>query len=166
MRLIKLLVFAFILLLQIRCTAFKSQEKEITFESQGTQFSGTLCIPKKPQAAVVFVHGSGAQTRNILLARRFVKNGIAAFVYDKRGIGKSGGNYQDNFDSLTKSNIELLAKDASSAVEAIIKHKEIRDVPIGMVGIRQAGWIIPLAAQNNSKVAFIGLWSGPVCSVL
>jgi pimeloyl-ACP methyl ester carboxylesterase len=38
-------------------------------------------------------------------------------------------------------------------------------VPIGLAGISQAGWIAPLAAQNNDLVAFLVLWSAPVCKV-
>lgn len=101
-----------------------------------------------------------------MLARRFAQNGIAAFVYDKRGIGKSGGKFSDNYEELTQTQIKLLAKDASNAVDAISNIDKLKDMPIGLVGISQAGWIIPIAAHGNSNISFIGLWSGPVCSVL
>lgn len=162
----RLLILLFILLVQISCSDTGSLEKEITFESEGVYLSGTLCIPEEPFAAVVYVHGSGSQTRNIMLARNFARNGIAAFVYDKRGIGKSGGKFLGNYDELTRLRIELLAKDASAAVNAIVKIDKIKDLPVGLVGISQAGWIIPIAAYNNSCLSFIGLWSGPVCSIL
>ena len=36
---------------------------------------------------------------------------------------------------------------------------------IGLFGISQAGWIIPIAAVKDRRVAFLVLWSGPVCRV-
>jgi pimeloyl-ACP methyl ester carboxylesterase len=165
-RTLRLLIFIFILLVQISCSATGAIEKEITFESEGVKLTGTICIPDEPYAVVVYVHGSGPQTRNIMLARSFAQNGIAALVYDKRGTGKSGGKFLDNYDELTQPRIELLAKDASAAVSEIIKIDKIKDLPVGLVGISQAGWIIPIAANENSNISFIGLWSGPVCSIL
>ena len=38
-------------------------------------------------------------------------------------------------------------------------------MPTGLTGISQAGWIAPLAAVGNPNVAFVVLWSGPVCRV-
>src|SRR5262245_56628845 len=68
---------------------------EILFVSHGDRLSGSLVLPRQQpiRAALVFVHGSGKQTRNLALAERFANAGIAALVYDKRGAGKSGGVY-------------------------------------------------------------------------
>lgn len=162
----RLLIFVFILLVQVSCSATESLVKEITFESEGVNLSGTICIPEKPSATIVFVHGSGPQTKNLMLAQRFVQNGIAAFVYDKRGIGKSGGKFSDNYEELTQSQIKLLANDASNVIDAIGNIDKLNDIPMGLVGISQAGWIVPIAAHVNNNISFIGLWSGPVCSIL
>ncbi len=59
------------------------------------------------RAAVVFIHGSGKQTRNMGWAERFAQEGIAALVYDKRGAGKSGGEYEGE-QSVSEKNIALL----------------------------------------------------------
>jgi uncharacterized protein len=136
---------------------------DITFESHGILLSGSIAWPvDAPRAAVVFVHGSGKQTRNLALARRFTEAGIAALVYDKRGAGQSGGEYESK-QSVSGPNIELLAADAAASLNALRKRIP-QDVPAGLTGISQAGWIVPLAAERV-HADFLVLWSGPVCKV-
>src|SRR5262245_38479207 len=74
--------------------AFKVEEVE--FVSHGARLSGSVVFPRDGQihAAVVFIHGSGEAARDMNWARRFASEGIAALVYDKRGVGKSGGVYE------------------------------------------------------------------------
>jgi pimeloyl-ACP methyl ester carboxylesterase len=113
---------------------------------------------------VVFIHGSGKQTRNLAWATRFAEAGIAALVYDKRGAGKSGGDYEGE-QSVSEKNISLLADDAAAALAALASRPALRDKPLGLAGISQAGWIAPLAAQRSGLARFLVLWSGPVCKV-
>src|SRR5512146_1729577 len=82
----------------------------VKFESHGTTLVGTIAWPDASpvRAAVVFIHGSGKQSRNLDLARRFADQGIAALVYDKRGAGESGGEYEGN-QSVSGPNVALLA---------------------------------------------------------
>jgi hypothetical protein len=140
--------------------------EEIGFVSHGARLSGSIVLPMnlKPHSAVVFIHGSGEQTRNLALAARFANAGIAALVYDKRGVGKSGGKYESQ-QSVSGMNISLLADDASAALQALASHPVLKGIPIGLVGISQAGWIAPLAAERNRLAKFLVLWSGPVCKV-
>ncbi len=147
----------------------KSQEfetEDIHFTSQSVRLVGTLVTPseKEASAAVVFVHGSGKQTRNIELAKMFATEGIAAFVYDKRGVGASKGVYE-NKASVGENNLNLLADDAASAVKALQTHSKTNHLPIGLTGISQAGWIVPLAAEKVNSLSFMVLWSGPVVKV-
>lgn len=140
--------------------------EEVEFVSHGDKLSGSIVFPadEKIHAAVVFVHGSGPQTRSISWAESFAKEGIAALVYDKRGVGKSGGDYESQ-QSVSEKNIVLLADDAVSALNALANHSALKGVPLGLTGISQAGWIVPLAAEKSGAVNFIALWSGPVCKV-
>jgi len=139
--------------------------EEIQFESHGTKLAGSIVFPAGDiRAAVVFVHGSGKQERNLVVAQRFAKDGIAALVYDKRGAGKSGGEYEGN-QSVSGKNVALLADDASAALRALSTHPSLKGVPLGFTGISQAGWIAPLAAVGNQHVKFLVIWSGPVCKV-
>ncbi|MBX2847728.1 MAG: lysophospholipase [Acidiferrobacterales bacterium] len=150
----------------IHINASEFAEKELLFISQQEKLSGTLVYStlSKPYAAVVFVHGSGAQTRNINLAKALAARGIATFVYDKRGVGKSGGRYEGK-QSVSGFNINLLAEDATAALNLVASLPEMKEISIGLIGISQAGWIIPLAASKTNAVDFIGVWSGPVCKV-
>jgi pimeloyl-ACP methyl ester carboxylesterase len=57
-----------------------------------------------------------------------------------------------------------LAKDASSAVNVI--NNKRKDLPIGLIGASQAGWIIPIVANENPLVAFMVLLSSPTVTTL
>jgi uncharacterized protein len=141
-------------------------EEEVTFDSRGARISATIVFPQEEAivAGVVFVHGSGPVRRDLGLARRFADQGIAALVYDKRGVGRSGGEY-DRPTAISGANLDLLAADAAAALDALRAHPRTRGMPVGLTGLSQAGWIVPLAAAANPETAFIGLWSGCVCRV-
>jgi pimeloyl-ACP methyl ester carboxylesterase len=100
-------------------------------------------------------------------AELLANNGISVLTYDKRGVGKSGGVYAgpevgiNNVDSL---NISLLANDARAALNKIKQYNN--GTPIGLLGFSQAGWIIPIAANNNPLVNFMVLFSCPTITSL
>jgi pimeloyl-ACP methyl ester carboxylesterase len=139
--------------------------EEISFVSHRTTLAGSIVFPAGDiQSAVVFIHGSGKQARNLGLAERFAREGIAALVYDKRGAGKSGGEYEGN-QSVSEKNISLLADDAAAALRILSVHPALKGRPVGFAGISQAGWIAPLAAEKSRLAKFLVMWSGPVCKV-
>ncbi|MEM8547305.1 MAG: alpha/beta hydrolase [Pseudomonadota bacterium] len=143
--------------------ASPSAERALTFESRGVTLAGTLVMPTDaPTAAVIFVHGSGKQPRSLSVANAFARHGIAALVYDKRGVGESGGEFEGN-QSASGTNLELLAADAAAALRAL-RGALAPDIPVGYAGISQAGWIAPMAAQTEGA-DFLLMWSGPVCKV-
>lgn len=162
----KIILSVLFLFYSIRALSEIHHVEAIEFVSHGVRLSGSIVFPinKHIDSAVVFVHGSGKQTRNMEWAERFAKEGIATLVYDKRGVGKSGGTYEGN-QSVSERNIVLLAEDAIAALSALSNHPRLKDVPLGLTGISQAGWIVPLAAEKTSLVSFMVLWSGPVCKV-
>ncbi|HYJ41574.1 MAG TPA: alpha/beta hydrolase, partial [Steroidobacteraceae bacterium] len=99
------------------------RSEEVEFVSHGVTLSGSIVFPAgEIHSAVVFVHGSGKQTRNLVWAERFAKAGIAALVYDKRGAGRSGGEYEGN-QSVSEKNISLLADDAAAALRSMSSHR-------------------------------------------
>ena len=138
----------------------------MTFDSHGTTLSGSIVYPANGElrAAVVFVHGSGKQSRNLALAEQFAREGIAALVYDKRGAGKSGGEYEAN-QNVSEKNLLLLADDAVAALARLTAQPAMKGIPAGFAGISQAGWIAPLAARKTALAKFLVMWSGPVCKV-
>lgn len=160
----KTLFFA-LLLCSVQALAVSYSVEDVEFVSHSDQLSGSIVLPKGDvQSAVVFVHGSGKQERSLHWAKRFAAHGIAALVYDKRGVGRSGGEYKGN-QSVSEQNINLLADDAIAALALLQKHAKTKNLPLGLTGISQAGWIIPLAAEKSNLVDFMVIWSGPVCKV-
>lgn len=142
-------------------------KQDIIIKSEGANLAGTIYRPKNAYASVVIVHGSGQETRMTVFAELLANNGISVLTYDKRGVGKSGGFYAgpevgtNNVDSL---NINLLAKDARAALNKIKNYSN--GTPIGLLGFSQAGWIIPIAANNNPLVNFMVLFSCPTITSL
>ncbi len=139
---------------------------DVQIPSHQILLAGSIVLPtdQPAVAAVVFVHGSGKQPRSLSLAQHFAGNGIAALVYDKRGVGESGGVYESK-QSVSEKNLQLLAADAAAALAVLQQHPATQDLPLGLTGISQAGWIVPLAAEKSPRLNFMLLWSGPVCKV-
>lgn len=141
--------------------------RDITFTSEGVLLVGTLFSPTDPQAAIVLVHGSGQEKRMNRFAERLATSGITVLTYDKRGVGASGGIYagpEVGTNNVDSANLRLLAKDASAAVNKL--QELAQDLPIGLIGSSQAGWIIPMAATLNPTVDFMVLFSGPTITSL
>ena len=164
--------FLFSLLLLVSLNPIKAQLIDVTiedirFESEGVTLAGTIYTPLYSHAAVVLVHGSDQTPRMSKFALFLAENGILVLTYDKRGVGESGGIYvgpevgTNNIDSV---NLTLLAEDANAAINVLLQLE--KNVPIGLVGFSQAGWIIPIAANKNLLVDFIVLFSGSVVPTL
>jgi pimeloyl-ACP methyl ester carboxylesterase len=128
------------------------EKEEITFANGPVTLSGTVLYPsgQGPFPAVVFLHGSGAEGRwaSRYLANEFVRHGVAALIYDKRGVGGSTGDWQ-------KAGFEELAGDASAAVEALRARPRIAPGRVGIFGHSQGGTIAPWVASGNPHVAFV-----------
>ncbi|HQT21676.1 MAG: alpha/beta hydrolase [Sphingobacteriales bacterium 17-39-43] len=143
--------------------------KDVTFKSAGITLEGTVYKPRHPKAALVLVHGSGQETRMLKMASILAEKGIAVLTYDKRGVGKSGGIYagpEVGTNNIDSANLNLLALDASAASNTLLRHLPRRDMPLGLMGFSQAGWIIPIAAKINHKVNFMVVFSGPLVNTL
>ena len=164
-------LFALLILLlslnQVNAQPSDVKIEDIRFKSAGVSLSGTIYTPRHSPAAVVLVHGSGQEPRMKNLASLLAENGISVLTYDKRGVGESGDVYagpEVGTNNVSSTNLILLAEDANAAVNELY-HRD-KNIPIGLVGISQAGWIIPIAASNNSLVEFIVLFSGAVIPTL
>ncbi len=141
--------------------------EELSFESEGVSLAGTLHKPQGAHAAIVIVHGSGQEPRMNEFASLLAQSGITVLTYDKRGVGASGGVYagpEVGTNNIDSTNLTLLAKDASAAVKLL--HQQNEDLPIGLLGFSQAGWIIPIAAKLNPEVDFMVLFSCPLINTL
>ena len=107
---------------------------------------------------IVLSHGSGRVTTaaNAKRALPLVQRGFAVFRFDKRGVGKSEGDYSKAFDHMT-----VLAGDLVAAVNFIKSDPRIDPSRIGLMGASQAGWVVPEAAVRSPEVSFVILLSGP-----
>ena len=152
-----------VLLRTVRRFVFSTEDLDVKSD---VNISGTLTKPrgKGPFPVVVFVHGSGPWARGApyALGEYLAANGIASWSYDKRGVGKSGGVYTHDVDS---AQFELLAADAIAGVKMLAKRPDIDTNRIGIWGISQAGWIIPIVAARAPELDFAVIVSGPLTTL-
>lgn len=135
------------------------QEVAVEYTCEGAAQRGTLYLPAAPgpYPAVVWVHGAGPALRLGFagVIGSLVDSGIAAFSYDKRGVGESEGSCCPG----DVGHFNLLAADVAGAVAALAARADVRRDEIGLIGASQAGWIGPKAAVQSGTVAFIALAS-------
>jgi len=114
---------------------------DTTFASEGISLAGRLVMPpgNGPVAVVVMVHGSESTSAMDFAAwqRLLPASGVGAFVYDKRGTGRSGGNYTQDFHQL--------ARDAATAAREARRLAGVRLASLVYEGASQGGWVLPLA---------------------
>ena len=135
--------------------------EEVSFKNGDVTLAGTLLLPAAPGAskakrpAVVFTHGGGPQLREVMwgLGYLYAARGFAVLAYDKRGVGKSTGNWRE-------STFEDLADDAVAAAKFLQSRNEVAPNQIGFWGLSQGGWIAPLAASRFPDAAFAIALSG------
>ncbi len=112
--------YPFVCLLILVCVSVsfpqELKREAINFQNGDVQLSGTLFLPISHEKlpAVVILHGSGPDEGldYKIYAEEFGKAGIATLVFDKRGSGKSSGDWR-------KRPFEFLAGDALPGVEAL-----------------------------------------------
>ena len=137
------------------------RQEEVTFKNGEVTLAGTLLLPAAPPSskvkrpALVFVHGSGQTWREMYwgLGYLYAARGFAVLAYDKRGVGKSTGNWRD-------STFQDLADDAVAGAKFLQTRTDIAANQIGFWGQSQGGWIAPLAASRFPDAAFAVALSG------
>lgn len=133
------------------------RHETVRFSNGNVRLEGTLIDPAAEgrHPAVILVHGSGPLGREWTLpfARFLVRRGMAVLAYDKRGVGGSSGKWETaSFDDL--------AGDAVAAFEYLKTRDDIDARQIGLMGVSQAGWVMPLAANRAPGIAFLISVSG------
>lgn len=128
------------------------QEKDITFTNGDVTLAGSLLLPATGDSltAVVFLHGSGAEGRwaSRFLAAQLATHGIAALIFDKRGVGASSGDWRSAAP-------DDLIGDAVAAVARLTDEPRIARRRIGIHGHSQGGTLAPRVAVRSPAIAFV-----------
>lgn len=143
----------------------------VTFQSD-VELQGTLALPEgqenSPAPAVLFLHGSGPLDRDEnakmgkinafkLLSEQLSLQGFASLRYDKRGIGKSKGDYYE-------AGFWDLVSDAEAALKFLKTHPKIDPENVFVLG-HSEGCMIAAALQKKEKASGIIFVSGPAESL-
>ena len=122
-----------------------------------TRLAGSLWLPAGEPRGLVLMHpGSGPSDRDndVLfppIRSALLDVGVAVCSYDKRGVGASSGHWEEA--GITEQASDLLA--GLSAARAAVG-----DLPIGLFGHSQGGWVV-LDAAGEAAAAFVIANSGP-----
>lgn len=144
--------------------------EEVTYANATADviLAGTLTLPlsAKPSPVVLLIAGSGPIDRDEtvfghkpfwILADHLTKQGFAVLRVDKRGVGKSTGNYGI-------STSEDFAADVLAGIAYLKTRKEVDTEKIGLLGHSEGGLIAPMVAAQSSDVAFVVLMAAPCVS--
>jgi len=128
---------------------------EVWVDVPGDRLGGTVISPALPgrHPAVVFVHGAGPATRARLLdqAEALAAAGIVSLVYDKRRAGYSWAH----------RDYAQLADDALAMVRLLRARPDVDPGRVGLWGVSEGGWVVPLAAAASADVGFAVLVNAP-----
>lgn len=119
--------------------------------------SGTLITPKTDYSKIVIIApGSGENTRysHYDIAEGFLKNGIAVYRYDDRGVGKSDGKY--------KKDINQNIDDLCIVLKGLNEVDALSDKTIGLLGHSNGGYASVNVYSKGLQVDFIILMSTPI----
>ncbi|UCE22518.1 MAG: alpha/beta fold hydrolase [Candidatus Aminicenantes bacterium] len=150
-------VLAFCVLCKTNQAASEYQSvEEITFQSGSFKVVGDLKLPegKGPHPVILFVHGDGPNNRTSgvtypPIMERMLRTGYATFAWDKPGTGESTGQIDRRNLTQLRSQIVL------DALEVIKKNPLIDPGKIGLWGISQAGYVMPLVLEKSKDVSFM-----------
>jgi uncharacterized protein len=119
-----------------------------------------------PFPAVVVGHGSGEVRKEEFqfIATNMLARGFAVYRYDKRGVGNSTGTYSTVGIGNSDRMFADLSSDMAAGAEFLRSLPDVDRTRVGLMGVSQAGWIIPLAAKR-AHPAFMVLMVGPTVTV-
>jgi pimeloyl-ACP methyl ester carboxylesterase len=131
----------------------KLRVREVTFSNGDVTLAGTLIQPPATHArtrAILFMHGSGPEGRwaNRYLAQKFALRGVAALIYDKRGVGASTDDWR-------RSTYSELVNDAVAGVRFLQALPDVHPDNVGIYGHSQGGTIAPMVAERAANLEFV-----------
>ncbi|MDH5468515.1 MAG: alpha/beta fold hydrolase [Candidatus Aminicenantes bacterium] len=130
--------------------------EELVFQSGPFKIVGDLKLPegKGPHPVVIFVHGDGPNSRisggtYLPIMACMMRAGYATFAWDKPGTGESTGHIDRSRLFEQRSRIVL------DAIAMIKERPDIDAKRIGLWGVSQAGYIMPIVLSKSHDVAFM-----------
>ncbi|NNE41036.1 MAG: alpha/beta hydrolase [Marinicaulis sp.] len=119
-----------------------------------TTLHGDIYLPQAsgPFPAIVILLGSGRDAPQMIdyqvHANAFLKKNVAVLMYDKRGLGRSEGD----FETASYANF---VEDGLHAVKALRTRPEIDSDKIGLFGFSEGGWFTPEIAVRDGGIKYI-----------
>jgi uncharacterized protein len=136
-------------------------DQDVAFgnEAAHINLAATFSVPngKRPFPAVLLIAASGPEGRDeevqghhvfVVLSDYLLKRGIAVLRYDKRGVGKSAGDWN-------KATFDDLVADADAAFQYLKGRPEVNRRRLGVIGHSEGGSIAPAVAATDKDVAFV-----------
>jgi pimeloyl-ACP methyl ester carboxylesterase len=137
----------------------------IAFAWRDLHLAGTLHLPATPppHPAVLMLQGSGPADRDSdgyfpPIRDAFLSRGIAAFSFDKPGLGGSSGDWRQYA-------LEDRADQARAAIAVLHAHAAIDSRRVGVWGQSQGGWLVQMLASRLPALAFAIANSGAAIGV-
>lgn len=138
---------------------YREEEIAVTNTDANLTLGGMLTVPagEGPFPAVVLISDMGAQDRDAavgdyrpmgVLADFLTRRGIAVLRFDDRGVGKSGGDYNE-------ATPPALLTDLQAAMRALRSRPEINAAKVGFVGHGEGGNLALLAAAQEEAPNFV-----------
>jgi uncharacterized protein len=117
------------------------ESEEVWFSATGVRLSGTITCPDTVPVCpgLVLIGGSGPTDRHNdgffdALRTHLTDVGVAVLGYDKRGAGKSTGEW-------ATATTDDLARDAAAAVAVLRAHPRVAADTVGVLGHSEGGWV-------------------------
>ena len=136
--------------------------EDISFRSGSNLLYGTIYNPVKSNGkALYLVTSSGNQDRSASRAEAlyFASSGYVTFHIDKRGTGKSEGNWEE-------ASIEELCADDLEAISYLADHNNLNFCNIGLIGSSQGAAKVPYLLSSLPELGFGILVSCPASTLL
>lgn len=140
--------------------------EEVAFDNRGAgvTLAGTLTLPEGegPFPAAVLISGSGPQDRDetlighkpfLVIADHLTRAGVAVLRYDDRGVSQSTGDF-------ATATTDDFTADALAAVAYLKDDQRIAPDRIGLIGHSEGGLVAPMAAAQDTSVAFVVMLAG------
>src|SRR5690606_3600932 len=134
-------------------------QRELSFQNGALELTGLLLLPTTPSrhGAVIIIGGSSECAREdpwvLYQADYLARRGIAVFLPDSRGTGKSEGDWKS-------ASFDQLATDVTLAAQIIGQQADVDASRIGLVGMREGAWVAPIAAATSEQIRFLVTVSG------